>query len=281
MIGDTAGAFALYGQSLSDAARAYPQLNGETDQAIAHARRVSLQASETADGNVVELELMLRDLRRFVEEAPEAREQRLGDLRVGKPFSRQTLSSLRQSTKAIAITSEAAFLAARLGHDGFARLWLARINDDVVGRGPNGANLVLSHARIDDYDGARRRLLHINVDPVVLTSLRARIERSEALRRKAGDRVSLALALAELGAYLRALRVLRPMTVTSDNPGLAQLYIQLLMSARLEREAAREARAAFGAERGGEMIETLRARLAPRVAALSPPDDENAWWQVP
>jgi hypothetical protein len=128
--------------------------------------------------------------------------------------------------------------------------------------------------------------IHMDTDERTRTDLTRRLRDSEALfskARRAPDSVQSALDRAqgwvELGAYLMALRVLRPIYDDYPNhPRLAPEYVQLLLAARLEREALDVASRALGPEVAPQTLLRMRAGLPKSVLALRPVREPSEWY---
>ena len=154
-------------------------------------------------------------------------------------------------------------------------------------------NLVLTHARLGDFERAHSVLSMLSdpppgiqpLEPAVLEELTGRVARAERALKQAEtaapDRAPVlrAIAMGELGAYLRALRALRPL-YDKDPKALdvGPLYVQLLVAARLDREALQEATRLLGPERGAETVARVREQLPQRTRELRAPKEPSAWW---
>jgi tetratricopeptide (TPR) repeat protein len=228
-------------------------------------RLLGLEIDRTADGDVARLEARLRQLLAW---CPRGRVA--------------VLQGYCQSARV-----EHAFVlgtgAVRLGWDSLAVSVLQDVDDDLLARVPSLANLALAHARLGNFSEARRlHLLAVSggarvrpVDPAIAADLLSRIEKAEEAL-KHSERVEgidaailRATAMAELGAYLRALRVLRP--YASGPPELLRpLLVQVLVAARLERDAVE----VVGDVEGGLfVVASIRDQLRDRLRTLAPVDD--------
>ena len=154
------------------------------------------------------------------------------------------------------------------------------------------ANLALAQARLGNLTEAARLTALFETQPgrpllppEVGADLRVRfrvarrmLEQSSRVRGMA-RRKHQALAMATLGAYLRALRAIRPAyDATPDHHEVAALYVQLLVAARLEREAQVAAARGLGPAAAQKLILHLRAQLSPRLASLPLPREPSPWW---
>jgi hypothetical protein len=183
-------------------------------------------------------------------------------------------------------------LAVRLGNDELGKQWLGSIDDAFLGnKVPSPANLVLAHARLSNFAEARR-LLDVMVqggpgfqpvDSATVRDLRARVTVAESAFRQSRSRtgsaaaVLEATAMAELGAYLRALQVIQPLL--ADEAGAAAvrpLLVQLLVAARLEVDALQVARVEMSEDEALIIVNKIRSQLPPRVQNL-PPVEDPGW----
>ena len=185
-------------------------------------------------------------------------------------------------------------VAVRLGNDELGRQWLGSIDDGFLGnKVPSPANLVLAHARLSNFAEAKRLLdLLVRggpgyqpVDRATVRDLRERITTAESIVRQSRGRTGAAAALldatamAELGAYLRALQAIQP--YLADDAGAATirpLLVQLLVAARLEVDALEVARAEMGEDEARLVVGNIRSQLPLRVRNLPPVEDPG--WKV-
>jgi tetratricopeptide (TPR) repeat protein len=218
----------------------------------ARAERLALRAATTPDGDVVVLGQLLNQL--------------LGE---SAKASRQNLN----------LEAEIAVVATRLGRDGLAAEHLGKLQAGSLDELAAPANVVLAYARLGRYERARAFLERLGArDPAPLideqtrTHLAQRLHRAALLSRKARETAEpsaelLALAQAELGAYLRALRILGPSRGQLGQSAKV-LFVQLLVMARLDENALRMLARETSEERARATLETLRASLPRDVVGL-------------
>jgi hypothetical protein len=193
-----------------------------------------------------------------------------------------------------AIAADALLVATRLGQLGPSTKWLGAMPQSVLWQVPNPLNLVLAHARIGAFSRARTLIAAIRAAPEfrrhafpesALGALEERITHAERLMRYGQelegdeDRVQRATAFAELGIYLRALRVLRPTVERAPrSQEIVAFYVQLLLCARLEDEALHAASAALGPEQATAVLGQMRRQLNPSLLVLRKPQEPSPWW---
>src|SRR5262249_16288717 len=121
--------------------------------------------------------------------------------------------------------------------------------------------------------------------PEALADLTDRITRAGKLmhaalrQRSPAMETNLALAFAELGAFMQALRVLRPIfDQAGHSPDVDPLYVQLLVSARLAQAAQKSAVALLGEGLGLAAVADLHARLGTRLRSMPAPREPSPWW---
>jgi tetratricopeptide (TPR) repeat protein len=246
---------------LSNECIAVTQAHGPLAQRV-QARRMELRAALTPDGDVEGLQGWYEKLSRGYPQAVTQRPQRAAAL---------------------------AMLAARLGHDAPAtKLAASALSGDLTTLAAP-ANLVLTLARLGSTRQARELLQRLaNAEPSPLIDrgtardLETRLQRAsemvaEARRRDPHSRLELlASSQGELGAYLRALRILQPAYRAAPQASTRVLYVQLLVMARLEDSALRELNKSETPERSRQIVEAIRETLPPALALLqSVPHDRG------
>jgi hypothetical protein len=283
--GNVDGAAKLLRRFLSDPRR-YILIENPASRASAYARLVGLVAAKTPDGDTRALEALLGELRAYLDVRPDALQGTAGGAHLRPHPTRAILEEALERNRST-LLAEAGFLASRISTAEETKKLLDGIKERDLGAVWNPANLVLAHARTLDLARAQEVLEQVErtVGLTVATDLRRRIDTAKRWldSGQGPDRapVARALALAELGAYLRALRELRPSYERQTTPGeISELYVQLLVSARLVSEARREARASFGAKPGDAFVDATEASLSPRLRAL-PKVESDTWWMTP
>lgn len=285
--GDPEAAFALIQKADAPASRRFFLLAGERGaRIVTRARRLALDATLRADGDVAALESIFDELRHLLAMCRSEYGEPLG-------FA-GALKIASQNGQVAAIVSDAALVGTRIGRTEDAATLANALSGQAVFRSSNPLNLVLVYGRLGEFGRARRTLSVVEKPPSGIGPFGSREEFDE-LRRRLGDaeallvrtrnepddraRVDAATAYADLGAYLSALRALRPaFDHTKASPGVAPLYVQLLVSARLDDEALATAESLLGPERGPRVIDELRAQLPPRVRAQKKPPEPSPWW---
>ncbi len=287
--GDLETALALVTKATSPASSRFFLLAGEPRaRANRRARVLALEAALTADGDVARLESIFAELDTIVRKtrAPED-DSPLDDAGV--------LRTMRTNAGLATMGAETALIGTRLGHTARAAELASAVSNEVFWLLPNPMNVVLTEARVGNFARARALLRMAEHPPSAdryevtaahVRELKERLDRTEPLLRRAqGEpelraRLDTAEALAELGAFLPALRVLRPLIEQgAAAPGLGPLYVELLLSARLRQEAVAVASRELGPERGKAAVEAMEKQLSPRILALTPPPEPAPWWQ--
>lgn len=288
--GDVTGAEALLDRALSPAALRFVQIATPWFRLVTGLRRLDLFALRIADGDVVRLETLLGDLRAVAkgdEHAaradPATDVPRIPDV---DPASFRTL--MRDPSRAL-LFATGGIVAARLGHRAEARAWLGRVPTDDFSEVPNPARLVLAQAAVFDFEGARGWLARLsggaNGPPLYAIELAGQLAAAErrfsdgGAPRTVESRVRRAEALADLGAYLAALRELRPAYDAAPDPALGRLYVQLLVFAGLPSEATTEATRWLGPEQGPIAVRDIVAQLPPELRHCRPVAEPSPWWQ--
>jgi len=287
--GDIPRAYALMQSAVAPSARRFFLLAGKRAARLAaNSRVVALAAALVPDGDVRTLERADDELESLLLAMPSDVDQR--------PLGPRLLTELPlHNDELAAMAADTALVSTRVGHLRRARELTSAMRDDVLWHVPSPLNYVLTVARAGDFARARRLLEVGRHPPAGLTSggspqqfveVARRLARTEQRLRAARDlpeepsRVEVAVAFADLGLYVVALRELRPVFDRRPHSSdIDQLYVQLLVSARLDREAEATASALLGPERGRAVVEGLRAHLDPRLATAPAPEEPSPWWQ--
>jgi hypothetical protein len=160
--GDLDQAAELFLRSLSPESVQYALLAQPLTNVNTYFKLLQVQGARTADGDVRSLTLLCDEMSALVEGRSGTVKGRVGRLELGQPISESTLSRMRKETTLEQfIASEAALIASRLGRDVAAERLLARVRRQHLVRVPNRSNVVLAHARIGDFEGARRRIAQL------------------------------------------------------------------------------------------------------------------------
>ncbi len=290
--GDVAGAEALLDRALSPDALRFVQIATPWFRLVTGLRRLDLFALRLADGDVVRLETLLGELRAIAKgdgsgaRADPSRATDVPRILDVDPASFRTL--MRDPSRAL-LFATGGIVAARLGHRAEARAWLGRVPTDDFGDVPNPARLVLAQAAVFDFEGARGWLSRLsggaNGPPLYAIELAGQIAGAErrfsdpSAPRTIENRVRRAEALADLGAYLAALRELRPAYDAAPDAALARLYVQLLAFAGLPSEATAEASRWLGPEQGPVAVRDIVAELPPELRRCRSVAEPSPWWQ--
>lgn len=283
---DLRAARALQARVVAPSAKRFFLLAGSvTDRNISKGRLVALDAALTADGDAVALG-------RFEDEL----ERLLFSMHSWEDDSRLTPDGvLRESAmhpQLASLVADAALVATRVGRAQRAKRLVDALPDEMLWHVSSPLNFMLTIARLGDFKRAAHLVSIADKPPAgpraappeALAELSARVGSASKLMHAAlkdpepKAHIDLSLAFAELGAYLQALRVLRPVfDATPHPPDVDPLYVQLLVSARLESEAFRIAKGVLGDREGEAAVTALRAQLSPRVREI-PALGETAWW---
>jgi hypothetical protein len=291
--GELEEALELLKQALAPETSRYRFLSTPKFRGRTYLQALSLHAALTADGDVRMLSTIFGELEPFLRGEPRAMRGHVADIVLGVKMPRSTVSWL-EGSDSYALFAEGAMVAARLGQDALTRAYLERIPDEQIWRTENPLNVALTHARIGSFDRARSILAVVanppagvpGFGPDEVEQLRGRIERAErglkAAAQSPVDRapVMRAVAMAELGAYLRGLKLVRPLYDANPNaPGIGPLYVQLLVAARLDQEAVAQATRLLGPERGGQTVASIRDQLPARIRQQPAPKEPSPWWK--
>lgn len=290
--GDIDQAFAFFLEAAKPEARKYTLLLPDWMEYQNYLRLLSLQASRTSDGAVDDLQRLFAELDAIMRDQPPPWRGHVGELQVGRRLdAKRQADALKGNNRSI-LPAETAFLATRLGQDARARQLLANVREDLVDKLPNSPNVALAYARLGMFAKARRWCdLIAAATPLayaenLLPSLRSRLDRAERLFVRAAQSPTdaprlRAEAYLELGAYLRALRVLRPeVQAHPDNPRTGSLYVHLLVAAGLEDEALRAAAVALGPAQAQQFVAEISKGLPEAVKRQRMPKSPVDWFDT-
>jgi tetratricopeptide (TPR) repeat protein len=291
--GDIDQAVALFLEAAKPAAKKYALLLPDGLEYQNYLRLLSLQGSRTSDGAVDELQHLFYELDAILREEPPPWRGRVGELQVGRRLDAKGQKNALIGNNRSILPAEAAFLATRLGEDARARMLLANVREDLVDKLPNAPNVVLAFARLGMFAKARHwcdliaAASPLSPSEKLPPSLRSRLDRAERLFVRAAQSPTdaprlRAEAYLELGAYLRALRVLRPeVEAHPDDPRTGSLYVHLLTAAGLEDDALRTAAAALGPDQAQKLVAGVRQNLPEAVKKQRKPSHPVDWFVTP
>lgn len=286
--GDLVTARALQARAVSPSAQRFFLLAGTTSSRnFSKARLLGIDAALTADGDVVALGRFENELERLLFSMHSTDDD--------SPLTPEgILREMRKNGNVAAVAADTALVATRIGRVQNAKRLVDALPDNMLWHVSNAANFVLTVARLGDFKRAARLVdiadepppgLSAAAPPEALADLSGRIARAGKLmhaalrQRSPAMETSLALAFAELGAFMQGLRVLRPVF---DSPGhppdIDPLYVQLLVSARLDEEARKTAVALLGEGPGVAAVTDMHARLGERLRAMPSPPEPSPWW---
>jgi tetratricopeptide (TPR) repeat protein len=287
--GDIDGAFATFLEAAKPQSMKYSLLLPDWMEYQNYLRLLGLQASRTADGATDDLNHLFDELDSILRGQPPPWRGMVGELRVGRRLdAKRQADALRGNGRSIH-SAEAAFLAIRIGKDARARELLANVREDLVDKLANAPNVALAHARLGDFKAARHwcdliaAATALAYSEKLLPTLRSRLDRAERLVNRAvqspTDAPRLrAEAYLELGAYLRALRVLRPeVEAHPENARAGSLYVHLLVAAGLDDEALHTAAAALGPDQASSFVAGIRKDLPDAVKKQRKPAHHVDW----
>jgi tetratricopeptide (TPR) repeat protein len=285
--GDLENAYSIVKRALEPASMRYFLLAGDRDARISTREMfAALDAALRADGDVRGLEELYEQMEALLSKKRSEAGEALGPVEV--------LKAAPYHAQIAAIVSDMALVATRIGRMTRARQLADALTGEAMWQASNPMNLVLAYARLGEFARARETLSILEKPPYgmapiagreTLVELRHRLAAAEALFERAknepGDqsRIDEATAYAELGAYLQALRVIRPVFDRARGlSGVGPLYVQLLISARLHDEALETATALLGPEQGRRVVQDLESQLTARVRSLKKPEEPSPWW---
>lgn len=180
-----------------------------------------------------------------------------------------------------AIARHLVVVASRLDVHEVSLSLLDAVSDELLHLAPNPFLIALAEARERRFERANARLAVIRerrfmmpkvVTDAALADCEARLATARSLFASArtlepnGAALARARGLATLGAFYRGLLELQQ--ADPSHPGVLPLYVQLLVSARLEQAALQVATQALGHEQATETVESIRAQLPPDLRAL-------------
>jgi hypothetical protein len=277
--GDVDGAIRNLERSLEKESLRYDRIVTPSDNTDAYGRLVALKASTIPDGSVVALGFLLHDgLDRL---AGKPRRARSETLPIDWPLESEVTRVALHGEETLA--RHLVPVASRLDVRDVSISLLDAVPDEHLHLAANPLNIALAEAREQRFDRAERRiqvmrrsqrLMPPMVTEAALVDLDARIVAARTLFEsqgalgQEGRRLDHARGFANLGAFLRAL--LEVQQVDQRHPGMLPLYVQLLVSARLEKLALEVAGQALGPERAGATIDAIRAQLPPELRNLPP-----------
>jgi len=280
--GDPEGAMQNLERSLQARALSYRGIVTQAENADSYGKLVALKATKVPDGSTPALGALLQDgVDRLAGKLPAVRGRALP---IEWPLD-------DESARWVSLHSEEGLarhlvgLSTRLNVHEVSMTLLDAISDEQLHLAPNPLLIALADAREQRFERALRRVAvmrreralmpKVVTDPA-LVDCEARVSTARDLfasaQTLATDEAGLARArgFANLGAYYRAL--LEIQRVDPREPGMLPLYVQLLVSARLEKAALQVASQALGSERANATIDTIRAQLPPDLLALPPVD---------
>lgn len=271
--GELDAAYAYYRRAELPAARKFALASDPS----AHFQRAAILAALLPDGRVDELAALLDELWRIVDHDAISRHRIVLDFEVGGAIDAAQIEvAIRNSPS---LYSDIALLATRLGDRPRAERALALVPALTHGANPLNDALALSRlGRLADARALERGLAErsaANQDVVTRDALRelsTRLDRVEEIRADdvsgpAARDMADALRLAELGAYLAALRVLERGGLL-DSPEAAPLVAQLLIACRLDDAARVLVARRVGPERAGAIVSGMIAALPPRLREM-------------
>ncbi len=273
-------AITILERSLRDSSLKYhtvavPEYNLDT-----YARLIHLKARRLPDGAVVELRQIVSDAVERL--AGEVREAPSPNFPIDWPRE-------RREARWVALQGEEdlarrlAPITSRLSQRELCRTLLDAVPPQRLHLVPNPLLFAIAEAREErprralarlETMASRARFMPEEVTPETIEATKTRIQNAQRLftwgqHAKGAERdLWRAKAFATLGAYWRALRQLQD--VTPSHPEMGPLYVQLLVSARLEKEALTFATQALGAAAARRTVREIRAQLPPDLRSLPP-----------
>jgi tetratricopeptide (TPR) repeat protein len=240
---------------------------------------LSIQGYRIADGDLASLRLLKGELSAFVEGKAGPARGKARDLLVGQNWSPNSVGDIHRQKKDL-YRIESAAIAVRLGEDDAARKILSETSDVQEYEVTRSFNLALTYARLGEWPRAWKILDGVKSSSVgeneeALAEVRSRLKAAERLDHEAAEHqgqeaiVIAAQAQAELGAYGRAIRLLRGIALEQESgEGIAPLYVQLLVAARLEDEALSVAGKWLKADEAERVVSSIRLQLPKGVRAI-------------
>jgi tetratricopeptide (TPR) repeat protein len=253
---------------------------------------LELEARRVPDGDEATLVALLGTVASVSEGRMPRAALRLPDLDLAPPVSDPNFVVLAENANAHLLVL-GAVLASRLGNDGLARAMTKRLGDDAPIDGAARYNLALALARGADYDGAQRELaIGLSLDPgaefkAAADELGNRLARLQALAAGPGSAPTTAGVLVrariffDLGAYLRAARLLRPLYLADPtNVDVSHAYTEALSWARLDDDVAAVIAGSVGASAAQGAIDERKKALSPHTASLPKAPANPRYWTI-
>jgi hypothetical protein len=280
-------ALLAFRSAASPASARYGMLTPPVERLRAYVHMLQIDADRQPDGNLPGLSAILAEYLWLLGESG-SRSETVGiaPMDLGIETGSKALDELRVSLGPT-IRAEAAFVATRIGERGRARALLARLDDRAFMRVPVPEKVVMAYARLFDFEAAGARVATLrgagrpsaaNLD-AMLASIARRVAESHPLTDPLRS-MRLAAIQADLGAPLAGLLILRPhLDADALPPGFLQLYVRLLVAARLDQEALHELEAEMGDRRARSTLETLRGQLPASLLAAPAAPEPIVWPQ--
>jgi hypothetical protein len=249
----------------------------------AYARTLQIEAAHTADGDAERLTGIATRLGELYAGKLRPKPAIVGLKEPAAPFFKLLSEQRRRLPDKGAVAAEVAGLLTRLGQDQRALSWAKRAIERPLTEQAAPANLVLTLARLGKFTQALQLVGRLEqVKPAGLISQ----AQAKALRRRIGQVADAAReaehaspeqaaflraqAQANLGAYGRALRILEPSIREHTKPGPTVLYVQLLVAARLEREAYDVLSKTQAPGRARQILGRIQRGLSPELQSIAP-----------
>ena len=253
---------------------------------------LELEARRVPDGDEATLGALLGAVASISEGRMPSAVLHLPDLELAPPASDPNFVVLAENANAHLLVL-GAVLASRLGNDGLARAMTKRLGDEAPVDGAARYNLALALARGADYDGARRELaLGVSLDADAefmgaADELGSRLARLRAFAAGPGSAPTTAGVLVrakvffDLGAYLRAARMLRPLYLADPtNSDVYRAYAEALTWARLDDYAAAVIVRSFGPAAAPAEIDARQRALSLHTASLPKAPANPRYWTI-
>jgi tetratricopeptide (TPR) repeat protein len=250
---------------------------------------VELEGPRIADGDAPALRSLLRETEDLLDGRVPDPGARAHGLHLPAPPSDEHFR-IHVANAATHLAAAGALLASRLPNDEAVRRLAARASAEASLDARARYNLALALGRAGDYDRATielDRALAASQSPELAGAAAALRQSLATVQHLRGDAsaaiepassVARARAFLELGAYLRAARVLRPaFAVSPSDPDVQATYFDALVSARLDDEAGVVAARMPGQE-PSIRLEEARRHLSERTAHAASPQGV-VWWE--
>lgn len=286
-VGDVEAAYAILKRAVRPESRRFFLLAGSRGtRIITEGRLLALRAALTADGDVAALTEISERLEYLFRTSRSSK--------TGLPLGADgALRAVKENAQLASLAADMALVDSRIGRSARTLELVSAIPPKMLPQVSNPLNLVLARARLLDIPAARRLLASVlgaiagtpaEVPEEARADLATRLDRAAAHLSQAGAaadpataRTERALASAELGAYLAALRELRPVFEDeATRRRVGPLYVQLLVSARLRDDAVSAASSLLGAEAGAAAVAEMERALPPALARLPKVSASNA-----